>query len=282
MATPVRTASFSADAGSDEAADWRSTLGRVGIAARGVLYLVLGFLALQFALGQAGSDQVSDRGAIQFVQQQPFGTVLLWLLALGLTALALWQLVTAFTGDPVEGSSASDRAKFALKGLLYGATAATAFAALGVAGSSSGGGGGGGGQEQATAMVLGLPYGQWVVGAVGLGVIAYAVRTVLRQTRDARFMQRLATDEMERSTWEGVRSAGRWGYGARGVVIGITGGFLVVAALQHSPDSTRGLAGALAVLSRQAFGSWLLGAVALGLAAYGVFSLVEARHRRAA
>lgn len=282
MASTARTNFNAGDAPTpDDAQDWRSALGRVGLVARGVLYGVLGILALQFAFGSTSSGQVSSQGAIAYVQQQPFGTVMLWLLAVGLAALALWQLITAFTGDPVKGSEAKDRAMYALKAVLYGATAIAAFAALGIGGGSSGGGGGSG-QTKATAYLLDLPYGQWIVGAIGVGVVGYAVKTLVEHAKDAKFMERLATARLDRSTVEGVRAAGRAGYGARGTIIGITGIFLVVAALRHSPDSTRGLSGALVVLSQQAYGTILLTVVALGLFLFGVFSVIEARYRRAA
>lgn len=279
MARPRTT--FSADdaPAPDDARDWRGVLGRIGIAARGVLYMVLGVLALQFAFGDASSQQVSDSGAVAFVKQQPFGTVLLWVLAIGLAALALWQVVIAFTGDPVKGSEAKDRALYALKGLFYAATSATAFAALGM-GSGGSGGGGGGGQSKATAFLLDLPLGRWIVGVIGLGVIGYGIKTIVQHTKNAEFMQRLTTGSMDGGTIELVRGAGRAGYGARGTVIGITGIFLIVAAVQHSPDSTRGLAGSLLALSKQSYGPWLLVAVALGLFLFGVFSLLESRYRR--
>ncbi len=268
---------FSPDAG--DAKDWRSALGRIGLGAHGMLYLVLGFLALQFAIGNGSSAQISNRGAVQFVKSQPFGTVLLWALALGLAAMALWQLVLAVTGDPVKGSEPSDRAMYALMGVLYGAIAVTAFAALGA---SSGSGGGSGGQAKATAFLLGLPYGQWITAVIGVGVIAYAAQTIWNHALHARFMQRISTHQMDPATSDAVRKAGQAGYGARGVTIGIIGIFIIVAAVQHSADSTRGLAGSLLALSQQSYGPWLLGAVAIGLMGFGVFSLVEARYRVAA
>ncbi len=88
---------------------WREPLGRAGLAAKGVLYFVLGLLAIQFARGDTSSDQVSQQGAIETVAEQPFGKFLLAALVLGLIALMLWHAIQAFTGDPVEGSEASDR-----------------------------------------------------------------------------------------------------------------------------------------------------------------------------
>lgn len=280
VTTSPRT-QFASDTGGGDAGDWRSALGRVGLAARGVLYLVFGILAFHFALGDTSSSQVSDRGAIQYVQGQPFGTQLLWVLAIGLAALALWQLVTAVTGDPVKGSDPSDRAMYAFKAVAYGATAVTAFAALGVSG-SGGGSGGGGGQSKATAFLLGLPFGQWIVGAIGLGVIGYALYTVYKNVLNTRFMRRIMTNQLDHDTTETVRAGGRWGYGARGTVIGLIGAGLVVAALQHSADQTRGLGGSLVVLARQSYGTWLLIATAIGLGLFGLFSMVEARYRVAA
>lgn len=282
MTTSPRT-QFSSDTGGGSSSDWRSVLGRVGLAARGVLYVVLGILAFQFAFGDTSSSQVSDSGAIQFVQGQPFGRQLLWVLAIGLAALALWQLVMVFTGDPVKGSEPSDRAKFALKAVLYGATAATAFAALGIATSSGGGGGsGGGGQSGTAAFLLGLPYGQWITAAIGLGVLAYAVRMAYKHVLNTRFMERISTHQIDHDTAEMIEQGGRWGYGAKAAVVALIGGGFVVAALQHSPDQARGLGGSLVVLAQQDYGTWLLAATAIGLALYGVFSMVEARYRVAA
>ena len=281
MTTSSRT-QFASDASAGDARDWRSALGRVGLAARGVLYLVFGVLAFQFALGDTSSSQVSDRGAIQYIQGQPFGTQLLWVLAIGLAALALWQLVTAVTGDPVKGSEPSDRAMFAFKAVTYGATSLAAFAALGVSSSGSGGGGGGGGQSTATAFLLGLPFGRWLVGAIGVGVVAYALYTFYKNVLNTHFMRRIMTHQLDRDTTDAVRTGGRWGYGARGTVIGLIGAGFVVAALQHSAEQTRGLGGSLLVLSQQSYGTWLLIATAIGLGLFGLFSMVEARYRVAA
>lgn len=256
-----------------------AVLGNVGLTARGVLYVVLGILTAQFAFGVTGSEQVSNTGAIRFVQEAPFGSVLLWILALGLAALALWELVSAVTGDPVREAGAVKRVLFAIKGLVYGAIAVSVtVAALGGGAGSRGGSD----QAQATGFVLELPFGRWLVGAVGVGVTVYAVWSAVEHVRDAGFMQRLAVGRMAPDTVRAIRTSGRVGYGARSTVIGLTGAFLVVAAVQHSPERSRGLAGSVLALSQQAYGTWLLTAVAIGLVLFGVFSVVEARHRRAA
>lgn len=275
-------------AGSTGEADWRSGLARFGLGARGVLYGALGVLALLFAFGEASSSSVSKQGAIELVAAQPAGRWLLGILTLGLLALAAWQLLTAVAGDPVAGSEASDRAKFAIKGVLYLATAASAGAVLaanwGVStGGSSGGGSSGGGstQDQAAAVVMGWPGGVWVVGALGCALVGFGVYQVYKHTWHAEFLQRLRVGEMSEEVRRTVKRSGQAGYGARGVVLAIIGGFFVVAALQHDPDESRGLSGALKALAEQPWGRWLLVAVAAGLFLYGVFSLAEASYRRA-
>lgn len=276
MARALTDAGGDAGGAGQRRQDWSSALGRVGLTARGVLYLVLGLLTLQFAFGVTGSEQVSNQGAIRFVKQAPFGPALLWALAVGLTALAVWQLAIALTGDPVRDSSAVQRALLAVKGLVYAVIAASVvMAALG-----GGTGAGGSGEEQATALVLELPYGPWIVGVIGVGVVAYAVWSVIDHVVGTEFMQWLTTSRMDPGTTHAVRVSGRVGYGGRALVIGLTGGLLVVAAVQHSPDHSRGLAGSVLALSQQAYGTWLLAGVAIGLVLFGVFSLVEARYRR--
>lgn len=275
--TPVPAADDAGSSGQRQR-DVNAVLGNLGLTARGVLYVVLGILTGQFAFGVTGSEQVSNQGAIRFVQEAPFGPVLLWALALGLAALALWELVAAITGDPVRGSSPVRRALLAVKGLVYGAIAASVVVTVLGGGTGSGGGSE---QQQATAFVFELPFGRWLVAAIGVGVVAYAVWSAVEHVQGAGFMDRLATSGMDPDTKRAVRTSGRVGYGARATVIGLTGGFLVVAAVQHSAERSRGLAGSVLVLSQQAYGTWLLAAVAVGLVLFGVFSMVEARHRRA-
>src|SRR4051812_8768815 len=106
---------------------WRDPLARVGIAARGVLYIVLGILAIQFARGEVAGEQVNQTGAFETVAQQPFGKVLLVLMVLGLLAMTAWRLIQAFVGDPIEGDEAKDRAKFVGKALIYGVLTGTAI-----------------------------------------------------------------------------------------------------------------------------------------------------------
>ena len=128
-----------------------------------------------------------------------------------------------------------------------------------------------------TAWMLSLPYGPWLVCAVGAVVIGVGVAQLVIAAR-ARFVAKLGPLSSQARAW--ITGLGRLGYLARGVVLFIIGGFLVNAGLHANPHDARGLGGALREIARQPAGRWLFGAVALGLAAYGVFMLALAGYRR--
>ncbi len=264
--------------------DIRSGLARVGLTAKGVLYLVLGIVAVQLGLGSGSGDQASQTGAIETLASQPFGQVLVGAMALGLLAHGAWQLVITLTGDPVEGDDALHRAKYAVKTVIYlglGALAVTVLLRHAGAGGGGGGGGGGEGSDKAAAAILGLPGGMWIAIGIGLVVMGVGVYEIVRHGRQAAFMERIGHTVMGRER-RNVERAGRAGYIALGIVSLITGGFFVVAAVRHDPDQSKGMSEALQTLSDQPWGTWLLLAVAVGLVLYGVFCLAEARYRRAA
>lgn len=268
-----------------EHGDWRSTLARFGLTAKGILYVAIGVLAINVATGDAASSAASKRGAIELVASQPFGQWLLGILTFGLFALAIWQFILAAQGDPVEGDEAKDRAKFAGKGVVYLGTAISALSILlaqwGVSSGSGGGTGDGQTQQQATAVVLGWPGGPWIVGIAGLAVIAAGLYQMREHTWHKKFMQRLNRIEMSPSVRRGVERAGQSGYAARGIVLAIVGIFLVVAAIQHDPNEAVGLSGALQALAARGWGQLVLWVVALGLFFYGCFCFAEAKYRRA-
>ncbi len=174
-----------------DASDWRSGLARFGLVAKGVLYVTLGVLA--FRLGGTGGE-ASQSGAMQTIKEQPAGTWLLGLLALGLLAHGIWQLVITFTGDPVEGGEAKQRAKYAVKTVIYlglGGLAITVLLGNGGSGGGSGGSGGGGGSDQATAVLLGMPGGVWIAGAIGVAIVLVALIEFVRHAGRTQFMERI-------------------------------------------------------------------------------------------
>ena len=264
-------------------ADWRSTLARSGLAAKGVLYGALGLLAIDVATGDASAEHASRQDAIRLVASQPFGQWLLGILTAGLFALTVWHIIQAIKGDPVEGTEMKDRVKFGAKAIIYLTTALTALMILlsdmragsGSAGASSGG------EDQATATVMSWPGGIWIVGMVGAAVVALAVHQLYQHAWKTMFMSRLNRSAMSPEVASGAKRAGQVGYSARAIVAVIVGIFLIVAAARHDPQAAVGLSGALGAVSGEPWGPAVLWTVAVGLVLYGAFCFAEARYRRA-
>ena len=137
--------------------------------------------------------------------------------------------------------------------------------------------GGGGSPKDWTAWLLSLPFGWVLVMGVGIGVAGYGLHQ-LYKAYQAEFEEHLKRDEMSNRVERWIIHGGRFGLAARGVVIGIAGGFVIVAALWFDPSEATGLDGALQALLQSPFGSWILGAAALGLVAYGLLMLAVARY----
>lgn len=251
-------------------ATWMKILARLGYAAKGVVYLIIGVLAVEG--GVAGGS----RSALIQINQQPFGRVLLTLVAIGLLAYAIWRFVHGITDPENEGDDAkalAKRAGYVASGVVYGALA---FSAAQIAF----GNGGGNGAQHWTAEVLDLAFGRWLVGLAGVGVILGGLHQ-LQQAITAKFKEDFALSEInpEQERWA-VR-AGRAGHAARTVVYLIIGWFLMQAALTYSSSEVGGLGEALSTLQQQPYGRWLLGAAGVGLVCYGIYCFVLARYRKA-
>lgn len=261
-----------------EAAPWVEGLAHAGFAAKGVVYLVIGALALLAAVGRGGQTTDSE-GALRTLLQQPFGWLLLVVIAIGLAGYALWRFVEAAV-DP-EGAGTQDtrvvkRAAYAISGAIHAALAVQAARLVfGLRGAS----GGGSAPQDWTALVLAQPLGRWVVVAVGLGVAAFGLTELVRAYRTD-LPKQLELGRLGHSARKWIVRFGRMGMAARGVVFVVMGAFLVRAAATHDASEARGLGGALASLHEQPHGPWLLGLVAIGLMAFGLFELVQARYRR--
>ncbi|GAB4085985.1 DUF1206 domain-containing protein [Myceligenerans cantabricum] len=246
-------------------------LARAGYAASGVLHLLVAGLAVQLALGQP-SGKADQSGALSTLSQVPGGQVLLWAVAVGFAALALWQLASAVVGVANAKGQVGARVKSVAKAVLYGvlATSSARYA--------QGGGGGGTSEESMTAQVLGLPGGPWLVGAGGLVIVGVGVYHVVKGLRK-RFLRDL-TGAGGSTVRPVVVRLGQAGYAAKGVALGVVGGLVVAAAVTADPDRAGGLDDALRTLRDQPFGQALLIAVGLGIGAYGLYSFARARFAR--
>jgi hypothetical protein len=257
---------------------WVEWLARFGMVAQGLLYGIVAVLAIGVALDQGGKT-TDQHGAIETLASQGWGKWLLVLLAIGLGGYALWRFVVAVLGEKVEHGEdvgIGKRLIYAARGVVYAGLCLTAVSILAEAGSS--GGGGGDKQEKAAAVVLDWPGGVALVTAVGLGVVGYGGWNVYKGL-SCRFLKDMKTEEMNEAGRRWIRRTGLGGHVARGIVFGLVGIFLVKAALEYDPDEAIGIDGALQKLAAQAYGDALLGVVAAGLLAFGVFCLARARYR---
>lgn len=252
-------------------------LARLGYASVGTVYILIGLLAAAAGLGRRGSTG-DQHDAFALIREQPFGRVLLAVVAIGLAGYALWRFVAGFADSERRGSDAKGlalRAGSIGRGLVY-----TAFA-VEVARMVAGGSGGGEGSDAAarhwTARLMDEPFGRWLIGAAGLIVVAYGLYQLANAWR-AKLSKQLRLDPMQASMRRKIIAVSRFGIGARGVVFTIIGGSLVLAALHHNPSEARGTSGALQQLA-EPLGGALLVLVGVGLAAYGIYGWINARYR---
>jgi hypothetical protein len=267
------------------APDLRAKLAPVGLVGKGLLYASLGFIAINVALGDSDSEDTSKSGAIERVAEAPFGKFLMIVLAVGLVALVLWKATQAIAGDPVDGSEATDRAKYAVKAFLYAGSAVTAVTILianwsgGSGGSSSSDGGSGGGKQKAAAVLMDLPAGRWLVMIAGIGIVGFGGYQFYKHVVNTEFMDKI--ESADEKTTNTIETIGRVGYGGRSALMIGIGVFFFVAGVQHDSDEVKGLSGLLGELAGDPWGQVALWVIAIGTFAYGVYTLIEAKYRRA-
>ncbi|MFE9775231.1 DUF1206 domain-containing protein [Streptomyces sp. NPDC005931] len=266
-------------AGARRAANGSVTEGaaRAGLAARGVIYLLVGVLALQIAFGD-GERQADRGGALAELADKPFGAILLWALGIGLAGMALWRLSQALFGaDGKDGRSARKRLLSLARCVFY------TFVAYSVLAFAVGRDNSGGSSDQqsrdVTARAMEVPAGQWLVGLAGAVVIVVGVWIAVQSIRRS-YHDKLKLGELSRRTRRLVDVTGVGGGTARGLVFVAAGAFAVRAAVDYRPDEAKGLDDTLRSFADTPLGPWLLVCVATGLVLFGVFSFAMARWRR--
>lgn len=250
-------------------------LARGGLLTRGVVYALIGFLALKLALG-VGGKATSQRGAMVTIAHQPLGKVLLILTALGLAGYAVWRLISAAVGSrEKDGDSAGKRLAALCSGIAYLALCYTAIKIL----TGSPTSGGSSSPKHETAGVLGWPGGTVIVGVVGLVLVGVGLFQAYRGVA-RKFLDDADTARMSEPAERGYTGLGVFGHLARMVVFVLIGFGLIKAALDYSASSAIGLDGALQNLSRSSFGPVVLGIVAAGLLGFGLFSIADSRYHK--
>jgi hypothetical protein len=254
---------------------WIERLARLGYATKGIVYVLIGILAVLAAL-DIGGQTTDARGAFREVYSQPFGLILLGIIAIGLVGYAVWRITQAIVDAEGKGSDLKGiliRIGYAGSGLIH---AGLAFSAarfvLGERAQSSE-------QEHKsqTAQLMQLPFGTLIVGLVGVGFICFGLFQIYKGYKH-KFLKRLEAQAMNATEKRWATRLGKIGLAARGLVFCTIGYFLIQAALDYNPREVRGLGGALRAIATQPHGKVLLGIVAAGLAIYGFYMMVEAKY----
>jgi hypothetical protein len=273
--------SRSAMGAADEAgnSDTLENLARIGLIAYGVVHLLVAWLAIQLAWFGGGGKSADQSGAMSTVQESPVGKPLLWLIAIGLIALAAWQAAEVLRWRSGWSASGKTRTKAIRKSAnsLIKAAIYIALAVLAIKYATGGGQSSSQKQQDTTATVLGWPAGQFLVGAAGLILIGsgvWHVRKGLKKT----FLKQIDTSEASPKALRLVTRLGQVGFPGKGVALALVGGLLVYAAVTFDPSKAKGLDGALHTVLELPFGKFLLTLVALGIAAFGAFLFVRARY----
>ena len=249
-------------------------LARAGFATKGLVYITLGILSVQAALGD-GAPQ-GGQGAVRHLGAQPFGAVLLVVIAIGLVGYAPWRFIQAGFDPEGKGSDAKGVARrvgYALSGVSHSALAVVAAQMV------LGGSDGGSSKRTYLAELMSHTGGQVVVALLGAFVIVAGLHQ-LYKAKTTEFLKELKTGSMSQKAREAAVWSGRLGLAARGIVFPIVGFYLIRTAITRNPSEAKGIAGALGEIGSSSFGTIMLFIVASGLVAYGVYQVVLSRYRR--
>jgi len=258
------------NAASAETLGW---LARAGLVARGVVYLIVGVLALKLALGDGGKA-TNQQGALKTIADGSFGKLLLIAMAIGLAGYALWRLLRAAVGHGAEQQdSGGDRVAALASGIAYAILCVTAVKIL--TGSRTGSGT----PKEATGGVLAWSGGTVIVGIAGAILIGVALYQAYKGFAK-KFLEDAKTSEMSHRVRQAYTALGVFGHVARAVVFALIGYGMIKAAIDYDPNKAVGLDGALRELAHASYGPALLGAVAAGLVGFAAYSIADARYRK--
>ncbi|KIL51848.1 DUF1206 domain-containing protein [Jeotgalibacillus soli] len=261
---------------SQEIKPWIRRFGRFGHMAKGAVYALIGLLAVMAALG-IGGETTDTSGALQSLAGMPFGEGLLWVIGIGLIGYIIWDLIKVIKDPENKGHDAKGvitRIGYLVSAVIYGSLA---FSAMKLA--MNAGGGSGNSEQTISARLLAQPFGQWIVGMVGLVIIGYGIYELYNGYKE-RFMKKFNVNEMNQHEKKIARNAGKIGLIARGIVLSMIGFFFMQTAVTANPEESKGLDGALLELIQQPYGGWLLGVVAAGLMLYGIYEIIRGRYAK--
>jgi hypothetical protein len=258
-----------------EVRPWVKRLVRVGYAAKGVIYLAIGGLALQLALGEGG--RVTDAsGVLRTLVEQPFGYGLLLVVAVGILAYAGWEIAQALFDTHHKGSDVKgwiSRSLGIIKAVVYGTIGWEALRMM------TGDNAGSRNADDYARTTMSFPLGGIFLGLVGIGIGFYGV-TQVRQAWQFKFDDELDQSRLRQEGAGWVLALGRWGIGARGIILIIMGFAIMRAGFDRRPSEAGGMSDSLWTVLSQPYGHWLLAAVAAGLVCFGVFQLLHARYAK--
>jgi hypothetical protein len=250
-------------------------LGRLGYAAKGIVYMVIGFLATEAAFGRGGRA-TDTKGALRAIGEGPFGKFALVVIAIGLLGYAAWRLVSAATGaerGSGKPSAIALRIGDAVRGLAYGSLGVWALKLLTNKPANSG--------NRAPGIVekvMGMPGGRTLVMVGGLILLGYAIYQI-HKAITGRFLKRLDLSSASARTREWVEHFGQFGISSRAIVFGMIGILTMRAAQTYNPAKAGGIAQSLNAIAHQPKGHLLFAVVAIGLIAYGLFQIATAKYR---
>ena len=248
-------------------------LTRFGYGVRGLIYVVMGVLAVQVVLGKGGA-LASPQGAIAAIGKQPAGRILLWVVLVGLISYALWGVVRAVMDPLHKGHDAKGliaRAGYLASAFGYAILIFPTYGYIRGASKTASGSG----TQNLIAKIMGIPGGRWAIAILGLIVLGAGLYQIY-QGLSASFDRQFKTYALTAKELKLAKDIGRFGTAARGVVLAIVGGLIGLSAYHANPSQKIGMDTALATLLNQPYGRWLLGAIALGLIAFGIYSTMSA------